>query len=66
MAQRGDMQVGAGTVLTVAQVNAAVDAGATFIVSPGTNPKVVEHCLKIGVPVMPGVATPSEIGRVLD
>jgi 2-dehydro-3-deoxyphosphogluconate aldolase/(4S)-4-hydroxy-2-oxoglutarate aldolase len=66
MASRGDMQVGAGTVLTTAQVDAAVGAGATFIVSPGTNPKVVEHCLKLGVPITPGVATPSDIEAALD
>lgn len=61
MAKRGDMVVGAGTVLTTEQVDAAVDAGATFIVSPGTNPKTVEYCLKKGVLVTPGVATPSDI-----
>lgn len=66
MAKRGDIQVGAGTVLTTQQVDAAVDAGATFIVSPGTNPKVIEHCLKKGVPITPGVATPSDIERALD
>ena len=41
-----EMFVGAGTVLTVEQADRAVDAGAKFIVSPGLNPKVVEHCLK--------------------
>ncbi|MBN1379934.1 MAG: bifunctional 4-hydroxy-2-oxoglutarate aldolase/2-dehydro-3-deoxy-phosphogluconate aldolase [Gammaproteobacteria bacterium] len=66
MARRGDIQVGAGTVLTTAQVDAAVDAGATFIVSPGTNPKVIEYCIKKGVPITPGVATPSDIERALE
>jgi 2-dehydro-3-deoxyphosphogluconate aldolase/(4S)-4-hydroxy-2-oxoglutarate aldolase len=53
--------VGAGTVLTVAQVRAAIAAGAQFLVSPGTNPEVVELALREGVTVFPGVATPSEI-----
>lgn len=66
IAKRGDMQVGAGTVLKTDQVDAAVDAGATFIVSPGTNPKVVEHCFKRNVPITPGVATPSDIEMALD
>lgn len=45
-----DMLVGAGTVLTTEQVDKAVAAGAKFCVAPGLNPKVVEHCLKKGVP----------------
>jgi 2-dehydro-3-deoxyphosphogluconate aldolase / (4S)-4-hydroxy-2-oxoglutarate aldolase len=60
-----DMLLGAGTVLSVDQVQAAVDAGAKFIVSPGLNPKVVEYCLAHQIPVTPGVATPSEIERAL-
>ena len=55
------MLTGAETVLTVDQVKAAIDVGARYIVSPGLNPKVVEYCLSAGVPVIPGVATPSEI-----
>ena len=61
LAKRGDLLVGAGTVLTTEQADRAIDAGAQFIVAPGTNPKVVEHVLKRGVPMVPGVATPSEI-----
>jgi len=49
MAARGDLLVGAGTVLTLAQADEARDAGATFIVSPGFNPKVVQHCLDQGL-----------------
>ncbi|MBP5358394.1 MAG: bifunctional 4-hydroxy-2-oxoglutarate aldolase/2-dehydro-3-deoxy-phosphogluconate aldolase [Treponema sp.] len=56
-----DMFVGAGTVLTVEQADRAVDAGACFIVSPGLNPKVVEHCLKKNYPITPGIMTPSEL-----
>ena len=56
-----EMLLGAGTVLTIDQVKAAVGAGAKFIVSPGLNPKVVEYCLANTIPITPGVATPSEI-----
>ncbi len=56
-----DMVVGAGTVLTTEQADAAKSAGASFIVSPGLNPKVVKHCLSIGIPVIPGCANPSDI-----
>jgi 2-dehydro-3-deoxyphosphogluconate aldolase/(4S)-4-hydroxy-2-oxoglutarate aldolase len=61
LAERGDVLVGAGTVLTTEQADRAIDAGAQFIVAPGTNPKVVEHVLKRGLPMVPGVVTPSEI-----
>lgn len=53
--------VGAGTVLTVEQASEAIDAGAAFVVAPGTNPAVVEHVVARGTPMIPGVATPSEI-----
>lgn len=65
MADRGDLLPIAGTVLTKAQASAAVDAGAKMIVSPGTNPAVVEHGLKLGVPVCPGVCTPTDIETAL-
>jgi len=58
--------VGAGTVLTVEQVDRAMNAGASFIVSPGINPTVVKHCLLKKVPVFPGVATPSDIEVALE
>ncbi len=60
------MLLGAGTVLSVEQVKMAVDAGAQFIVSPGLNRKVVEYCLREGIPVTPGVATPGEVETALD
>ena len=66
MAKRGDMLVGAGTVLSIEQVKQAVDAGAAFIVSPGLNPKVVRYCLDQNIPITPGVATPTEIETALD
>ncbi len=58
--------LGAGTILTTAQASKAVSAGAQFIVSPGFNPKVVDWCLERGVPVLPGIATPTEIEMALD
>lgn len=66
MAKRGDILVGAGTVLTIDQVKLAVDAGATFIVAPGLNPKVVGYCLEQNIPMTPGVATPTDIETALD
>jgi 2-dehydro-3-deoxyphosphogluconate aldolase / (4S)-4-hydroxy-2-oxoglutarate aldolase len=56
-----EVLVGAGTVLDVETVERAVDAGAAFIVAPGFNPVVVEHCLARGLPVIPGASTPTEI-----
>lgn len=61
LAKRGDLLVGAGTVLAKDQADRAIDAGAQFIVAPGTNPTIVEHVLKRGVPMAPGVITPSEV-----
>lgn len=60
-----DMIIGAGTVLTCEQADRAIDAGAKFIVSPGFNPKVTEYVLKRGVPMTPGVCTPTEIEAAL-
>ncbi|GAA3266218.1 bifunctional 4-hydroxy-2-oxoglutarate aldolase/2-dehydro-3-deoxy-phosphogluconate aldolase [Dactylosporangium vinaceum] len=66
MAERPGMLVGAGTVLTAAQVDRAVDAGARFIVSPGFSPTVVARAQARGVPVFPGAASPTEIMQALD
>lgn len=55
-----DMLVGAGTVLTIEQVDKAVAAGAKFIVSPGFDPEIVDYCIEKEIPVLPGVVTPSE------
>ncbi|MBO5312441.1 MAG: bifunctional 4-hydroxy-2-oxoglutarate aldolase/2-dehydro-3-deoxy-phosphogluconate aldolase [Clostridia bacterium] len=60
------MLVGAGTILTPEQADEAIEAGSKFIVSPGLNPRVVKHCLERGVPVLPGVATPSEVEQALE
>lgn len=61
-----DMLVGAGTVLTVEQCDAAIAAGAKFCVAPGLNPKVVKHCLDKGVPFAPGVANGSQIEQAME
>ena len=61
-----DMLICAGTVLTPEQAKSAADAGASFIVSPGLNPKVVRYCLENGVPVIPGCATPSDIEQAIE
>jgi 2-dehydro-3-deoxyphosphogluconate aldolase/(4S)-4-hydroxy-2-oxoglutarate aldolase len=61
LARRGDLLVGAGTVLTIDQVKIALDAGAAFIVAPGLNPEVVTYCLENSIPITPGVATPTDI-----
>ena len=60
------MLVGAGTILTIDQVDRAVAAGAKFIVSPGLNPKVVKYCVEKNIPITPGVQTPSEIEQALE
>lgn len=66
MAARGDMLVGAGTVLTADQVDRVVDAGASYIVSPGTSVAVVERARERGVAVLPGAVTPTEIQAALE
>ena len=59
--QLPDVILGAGTVLTCEQVDRAIAAGATYIVSPGLNPDVVKHCIEKGIPVVPGCGNPSDI-----
>lgn len=66
MAGREDILVGAGTVLKVDQVKAAIDVGARFMVSPGFNPKVVGFCVENDILIAPGVCTPSDIEAALD
>ena len=66
MAQKyPDMLVGAGTVLTIEQVNRAVAAGAKFIVSPGFDPEVVDYCIEKQIPIFPGIITPSEAAQAV-
>lgn len=66
LAHRGDLLVGAGTVLTVEQAKTAVDQGARFIVSPGFSPKVVQYCMDNHILVTPGVCTPTDISNALE
>lgn len=61
IARFDEICLGAGTVLTVDQVKAAVDAGAKYIVTPGFNPDVVGYCVANGIPITPGIATPTDI-----
>jgi 2-dehydro-3-deoxyphosphogluconate aldolase/(4S)-4-hydroxy-2-oxoglutarate aldolase len=65
-AQQPDLLVGAGTVLSVDQADRAIDAGAQFIVMPGFGDAVVARCIARGVPVLPGVVTPTELMRAID
>lgn len=64
-AQRPDMIVGAGTVISPEQVDQVVEAGARFVVSPGTSEAVVVRARELGVPVLPGVATASDVMRAV-
>ena len=66
LARRGDLLVGAGTVLNPDMAKRAVDAGAQFLVSPGFNPKTVGWCVENGVPIVPGTATPTDLEMALD
>jgi 2-dehydro-3-deoxyphosphogluconate aldolase/(4S)-4-hydroxy-2-oxoglutarate aldolase len=61
-----NMLIGAGTVLTTDQVDKAVNAGATFIVSPGLNPKVVSYCVERNIPITPGCSTPSDVEAAIE
>jgi len=65
MAATDGLLVGAGTVTAARQVDAVVDAGASFVVSPGLADDVVQRCRDLDVPVLPGIATPSEAMRAL-
>lgn len=60
-----EMIVGAGTVLTTEQVERAVSAGASFIVSPGFDIEIVDYCIEKNIPVFPGCITPSEIAQAV-
>lgn len=61
-----DMIVGAGTMLTVAQIDEARAAGAQFIVSPGFNSKLADHCQKLNLPYFPGCTTATEYQMALE
>ena len=61
-----EMLVGAGTVLTTEQVDAAIAAGSKFLVSPGLNPKVTAYALSKGIPMLPGCSNPSDVEAALE
>ena len=60
-----EMLVGAGTVLTTEQVDRAVAAGASLIVSPGFDPEIVDYCISKNIEVVPGIVTPSELAQAV-
>ncbi|WP_373943057.1 bifunctional 4-hydroxy-2-oxoglutarate aldolase/2-dehydro-3-deoxy-phosphogluconate aldolase [Vibrio chagasii] len=61
-----NMLIGAGTVLTTEQVDASINAGVDFIVSPGFNPRTVQHCIDKGVAIVPGVNNPSLVEQAME
>jgi 2-dehydro-3-deoxyphosphogluconate aldolase/(4S)-4-hydroxy-2-oxoglutarate aldolase len=65
-AAQPDLLVGAGTVLSPRQAADARAAGARFVVAPGFNRRMVDHCLAHEIPVFPGVCTPTEIEAALE
>ncbi len=58
--------VGAGTVINIDTLNQAVDAGSEFLVSPGVTNSLIDHAINTGVPILPGVATPSEAMTLME
>ena len=66
IADETDLLVGAGTVVRPEQVDLAFDAGARFIVTPGFSPAVADRCRDLWIPVIPGVATATEVINAVD
>ena len=66
MVADSSLVIGAGTVRTKAEVDAVVDAGAAYVVSPGLSPAVVRHCQEHGVVALPGIATATEAMAAAD
>ena len=60
-----DVLVGAGTVVSVEQVKAAVDAGAKYIISPGFDSEVVKYCIENDIPITPGCSSASDVGKAV-
>lgn len=60
------LMVGAGTVMNVEQLHAAIAAGAQYMLSPNLNPEVLQEAVKFGIPAIPGALTPSEIAAAWD
>jgi 2-dehydro-3-deoxyphosphogluconate aldolase / (4S)-4-hydroxy-2-oxoglutarate aldolase len=66
LASNPALLVGAGTVIRAAQVDLALEAGARFVVTPGFSASVVDRCRKVGMPVVPGISTPTDIIAALE
>jgi 2-dehydro-3-deoxyphosphogluconate aldolase/(4S)-4-hydroxy-2-oxoglutarate aldolase len=66
LAADSELTVGAGTVLSVRQLEVVIEAGAQYIVTPGFSPEVVRRCQELSVPVFPGVATASDLHAAVD
>jgi 2-dehydro-3-deoxyphosphogluconate aldolase / (4S)-4-hydroxy-2-oxoglutarate aldolase len=66
MAQQEGLLVGAGTVVRPYQVEDVVQAGARFVVTPGFSAAVVRECQTLGVPVIPGIATATEVQMAIE
>ncbi len=64
--QQDDILVGAGTVVNMDQLKMAIEAGAKFVISPFIKPEIVQYCLDHDTLIVPGVATPADIGVALD
>ena len=61
-----DAMVGAGTIVSERDLDAALEAGASFLVSPGTTPQLATAAASCGVPMLPGVASPSEAMQLFE
>ncbi len=62
----GRMNIGAGTVTSRERLVGAIEAGATFIVTPAVIPEVIAHCRELDLPVVPGAFTPTEVWQAWD
>lgn len=61
-----EMMAGVGTILTLEQVGDVIEAGGSFGVAPGMNPRVVAEAQRLGLPFAPGVCTPTDIEHALE
>lgn len=58
--------VGAGTVVSMMQLEQALSAGAQFVVTPGLDAEIVRHCVQKGITILPGAVTPTEIMQAIN
>ncbi len=66
LSQVPGITTGVGSVVRADQVSEAAEAGATFVVTPGLSRSVIDECARCGIPIVPGVATPTEILTAVD